>query len=288
MPSLSDWIMRLGLSLSICQPQPTGEPGWSPRDIANVDGYIDPRFGVTTGADDRVQIIVEQVHGLPMQMSYTNPDGVGGHAVGEANAWRPQFNATGFGALPSLHMDPVDAHPRSTHLRLAATRPLVGGLSWLWISKHTSDKTVRGHTQNCPLTVISESSVDTFSGAGFNAGELAYHSFHGGMWQEANFGADYNDGVARLYCITHATNDEVKAYVNGVQVGDTESATYFTEWMAWSAIGTGYRAEPPVDPYGGDDGFVGELGPVIVVDGIITPEDHAALYLWARSQGWVP
>jgi hypothetical protein len=259
---------------------------WTPLRITNVNGYIDPRLDTVLGADGRLLSILEQVRGEEMQMTYTNPDGVGGLPVGEANRWRPRRIGSLFGSgLVGLRMDPLDSHPRATYLRLDEPRPLPNGLSWLWVSKHTSTKTVRGHSQNCPLTVVSESSVDTFSGAGFNGGALAYHYFEGG-WQEQHFGADYNDGVARLYAFTHATNGELKAYVNGVQVGATSSALYFEVWQSWCAIGTGYRAEPPVDPYGGDDGFEGDLGPVVIVDGVIADHDHARLYQWCQEEGW--
>lgn len=261
---------------------------WTPLHITNVDGYIDPRLDTVLGEDGRLLTITEQVSGETMRMTYTNPEGVGGYPIGQANRWRPKRQGGLFGrGLTGIVMDPVSPNPKATYLRLDEPRMLPTGLSFLWVSKHTSTRSLANHgSQNVPLVVVSESSGDSFDGAGFRAGELGYSYFSGG-WQHTYFGDGYNDGVARLYCITHSTADEVKGYVNTVQVGETTTgATYFANAQSWCCIGSGYRAEPPTDPYGGDDGFEGDLGPVIVVAGIIAEHDHARLYQWCREEGW--
>lgn len=266
---------------------------WSPRWIDGVDGFIDPRLGVTLHDNARVERVREQIHGkhLRRQWSTEGQDaGDWGGAGEEAQqAWKPLWKPAVFSWNPSFRMDPTWPTRKTTGLRLDATRHLPDGHTFLWISKHTSSKDYTGHTQNIPMTVMGECSSDTFNGAGFSAGELAYSYFSSPGWQEAHFGSGYNDGVARLYGITHATSGDIKGWVNGEQVGSTATSIHYGSLHSWACIGSGYRLEEPEEHYdGGDDGFVGDLGPVIVVSGVISTEDHGRLLQWAREERWVP
>lgn len=171
-----------------------------------------------------------------------------------------------------------------------STRGMASGMSIFWVSKHTSTRTVANHgTQNLPLTVTGDSTVNVFNGFGFSGGELGCSIFTSSFVKTYR-GSGYNDGTARLYGWTWSTAGDLKAYVNGAQVGATATGiTYYGSLQnAWCAIGSGYRAETTGDIYGGDDGFDGLLGPVVVVNGVISGADLADLVTWSQQQGWVP
>lgn len=280
--------MLLGLALSICSPRAAGEPGWSPLDITGVEAYVDPRLGVTVDGSNRITALVEQVDSEAMGNTFS---GVG-FEPRPATDWLPTREANAFGSLPGIRMLPVAGPPivAAQWLNTPTRRGMASGMSIFWVSKHTSTRTVANHgTQNLPLTVTGDSTSNVFNGFGFSGGELGCSIFTSSFVKTYR-GSGYNDGTARLYGWTWSTAGDLKAYVNGAQVGATATGiTYYGSLQnAWCAIGSGYRAETTGDIYGGDDGFDGLLGPVVVVNGVISGADLADLYTWSRAQGWVP
>lgn len=284
-------IMRIPAG-DAATPEPEPEPGWSPLDIVGVDGYVDPRLGVTKDESDVISRIVEQVNDLDMECAFTNPDGIGGAGVGDNTPWRPSLEANAFGSLPGIRCAPNRVAVKAQFVRLAAPRHLASGMSYFWVSKFTENRTTANHaSQNVPMTVVGESSHDIWNSTGFHGTQLAYNYFDTSPigFSKTYYGSGYNDNVARLYGFTHSLAGEVKAYVDGEQVGSTlTGADYSVANFTWCAIGSGYASDAPPDIYGGDDGFAGLIGPVIVVGGVISAEDLASLYEWCQSEGWVP
>ena len=281
--------MILGLSLSLCNPGAAGEPGWTPLDITGIEAYLDPRLGATVDGSNRITSLVEQVDSEAMTNSF---DGTG-FEPRPATDWLPTREANAFGSLPGIRLLPVVGPPNvaAQFLTLPSRRQMASGMSIFWVSKHTSTRTVANHgAQNLPLMVTGDSTANTYNGAGFSAGELGYTNVVSAAWTKTLRGSGYNDGTARLYGWTHSTGEVLTAYVNGVQVGAAATGiTYYGGLQnAWSAIGSGYRAELTGDIYGGDDGFDGLLGPVIVVNGVISGGDMALLYEWCQTTGYVP
>ncbi len=296
---------------------------WSPKRIVGVDAYLDARLGmnVVSSAYDLGNSLVstwtDQVNGTVLYNNFTNaveaagftspPESIpyGNVPYDDNEPWHPMYDAAAFGSLPGIVVNPDRSLVRSQYLRTPLSRPLPLGLSWLWVSMHTENRASHNHTENCSTTVISECSHATSSGAGFIADQLAYHYVDPRVtgWSDVKFGGAYDDNVPRLFGITHSINGDVKAYVNGAEVDtttpDTATGANYTTGpaqQAWSGVGTGYAADAGVnlytgpagpDKYGGDDGFKGKIGLVVVVNGIISDNDMFLLYHWCRSEGWI-
>ena len=266
---------------------------WSPLDIPNLVAYVDPRIGVTIDGSDRVTAVVEQVENDTMTCAFTNPANYGGVGVGNNTPWMMTLDPNAFGTgIAGFHCAPDRSLVKAQFVRTDAPRSLPSGLSIFWVSKHTVSRSSPNHGENIPLTVTGESSHDIWVSCGFSGTALAYNYVDTDPspgWSRPTFGSGFNDGTPRLYGFTHSLSNEVKAYANGSQVGSTfTGADYSTAHFTWCAVGTGYAVDAPPDIYGGDDGFAGDIGPVIVVGGIISSDDATKLYAWCQSAGYVP
>jgi hypothetical protein len=259
--------------------------------ITNIEAYVDPRLGVTVDGSNRITELIEQVDTEAMINTFDGTD----FEPRPPHDWWPTRVANAFGSLPGIQCAPdLENSPlvRAQFLRLTGgNRPFPSGKSIFWVSRHTSNRTAANHaTQNVPLTVTGDSSGDTFNNLGFSGGELGHSSVVGGVWTKHYFGSGYNDDVPRLYGFVHAgfPAETLKAYVNGEQVGDTVTGvTDYGSLHAWASLGSGYRAEN-MDTFGGDDGFIGTVGPLVVVRGVISADALEALYQWAQTVGYVP
>lgn len=232
---------------------------WSPAQLAGIDGYFDSRKGVAlTGS--------------------------------EVDTWEEQSRLAAYSSLgtkPLLVSDVLGAGVPAVRFTdgLSAVsgtwRGLPSGSSRFWVAKYTSeDDTFDAYAGNLPLTVVGDGTGGVYTNAGMLGGQLAmtqYPPFWDGGVGVRN-AAGLNDGVARLLGITHdASDDEVVAYVDGDRQGEAiDSTPYNTTYDGWSAVGGGY-------PTPGADGFVGDLGAVVVVDGVIASAELTKLAAWARQ-----
>lgn len=267
------WWSILGFLLSICGAGPGGieppEPPWTPASLPSVVAFVDAREGLEVADGGAVTGWAEQITGETLLNTYVTDD-----------SRRPTKGVVG------VHFAPASPYVPAQWLRASGQRMLPNGLTFWWVSRYTSTKSVHNHSQNCPLTVMSESSVNTFVGAGFSGDALCYSVFTSSGWSQTTFGSGYNDGAARLFVVSHATDGTLTAYVDGAQVGTT-TKDYYATYMSWSSIGTGYRAEP-TDTYGGDDGMDGDVSAAGVEGAPITADALAHLVTWTDQQGLVP
>jgi len=248
--------------------------------LTGLHGCWDSRTGVTLDGTitDAVLSWQELVQTEETESTYTLESDLDNH---------PRYVASVSAALdqPAIVFDPGTYSVNAQWLKPEnGSRVMATGHSAFAVVSTTSTDAVSNHTQNCPATIISESTVNTFNGFGMSNGALVYRRFVGG-WGENTAGSGYNDGAVRLVGYSHNTSDELKFYHAGSQVGSTATGvTYNATYMGYSAIGTGYRAEDNPDAYGGDDGWKGNIYAVLVLTGEVSGADLATIYAWAQQQ----
>jgi hypothetical protein len=156
---------------------------------------------------------------------------------------------------------------------------LASGKSFFWVGKWTSSDTAATQTWNPPLTVVSDLTNACYNNVGASGGVLR-HVQYTGAWTATDRGSSLNDGNPRLVGWTHSTGGDLKAYVGTTQQGSTATGiTYNTTYTGWSAVGGGV-----IDGSNAADGFVGDLGAVVIVSGVVSGTDLAKLYTWARAE----
>jgi hypothetical protein len=250
-----------GSGLSVVVTTPSGSNGanalaeyWTPSQISGVDAYFDAGKGTTGTAP--ITAWVEQSRAA----SYT-PAGTG-----------PTLVASVFGTLPAARFVPS----RSVD---GARRALASGASVFWVGKWTSTDTTRSFAGNAPLTIVGDTSGSVLTGWGANAGQLENNHYNG-VQTPTNRGASLNDGVARLMGWTHSTADVLTAYVSTTQQGATASVAYATIGpSAWTSVGLGF---------GPGDGWDGDVGAVVIINGVISGADLTRLNSWAQQRFGTP
>jgi hypothetical protein len=233
---------------------------WSPIQVTSVAGVYDAEKGITTATG---------------VSAWTDQSAAALNLAQATGANQPAYNASAFGTLHGLAF--TGAHV----LSIGAPHLQAAGRSVLWVGKYTSAQSVHtGYPGDCPLTVVGDGSGGVNVNAGHNAGTISYQNYVAG-WTETTRGASLNDGVARLYGVTHDTSGNVKQYVGATQQGATATGqTYNTVTSGWDNIGQGFG--------GSADGYIGTLGAVVVVDGIISGGDLTNLNAWAQQRFGTP
>ncbi|WP_410671376.1 IPT/TIG domain-containing protein [Amycolatopsis sp. cmx-4-68] len=236
---------------------------WSPAQISGIDGYFDSRKGVTVAGSD-VVTWTEQSRGL-VYMSFEDR--------------RPTKIDRVFGSRPAIRFAKPGA-PHNAQCVKGPTLLLPNGSSVFWVGNWASTDTTATQTPNVPLTVVGDLSAVAYTMAGAKAGELRHSQYTGAAYTLTDRGSGLNDGTTRLVGWTHATNGDLKAYVGTTQRGATATGIpYFTQFNGWNAVGGGYGG----DNTRADDGFEGNLGAVIIVNGVLTGTDMAKLHTWSRA-----
>jgi len=227
---------------------------WTPAQITGIDTYFDANKGVTTSAGAVTTWVDQSANAA----SFTQ--GTGGN--------RPTQVANAFGTLPCIR------YVQQRWVR-GTSRPLVSGNSMFFVGKWTSsDASSANAGVNPPLTVIGDSGGGGGDSLGASAGLIAHCSFDGGAWNQRTRGSGLNNGSTRLIGSTHTTGGVISLYSGATVQGATFSgATYMS--VVYDTLGAGYTDV---------DGFIGDIGAIIVVDGIISGGDLADLYAWSKQR----
>lgn len=163
---------------------------------------------------------------------------------------------------------------------LAARLPLVLGKSAFWVTKTVSQKTGYFAGFGVPLAVVDDSNAATYqSGPGFNGGKIALSNYSNAVaaWEHLEWGANYNDGTARVFGVTHdAATGDAKAYVDGAQVGAVLNSQLDVVHAKWDSIGAGNG------PLG--TAFAGELACAVVMESVMAAPDQAKTNVWAHGK----
>jgi hypothetical protein len=227
---------------------------WSPAQITSISGSYDAEKGVT---------------GSPVS-AWADQSAAGLDLAQATGAQQPVYTSNAFGTLHGLTFDAARV------MKPASWQNHTGGRSVFWVGKYTStDATSDGYSGNNPLTVVGDSSGSVNVNAGHSTGSLSYQNYDAG-WVETTRGSAENDDAAHLFGWTHSSGGDLKAYVGATQQGSTAAGQTYAGTSGWDSIGQGY---------GGFDGFVGTLGSVVIVDGIISGGDLTKLNNWA-GQRW--
>ncbi|WP_240488842.1 hypothetical protein [Labilithrix luteola] len=228
--------------------------------------YIDARKNVFLSSGANISKVTDVVAGA----DYT--------AANVSGSIARTTNAFGTG-VPGITFTPQG---RLTSAWLALDQ----GTSVFWVSKHAATGSPPAYAGNVPLTVMGDSTGSVDHNAGFDGGQLAYSQYTG-AWTQFRRGSGLNDGQARLVGWTHTKygtggpgSSELRAWVGTTQQGATlvdATTTYQDAGNGFDSIGMSYQTN--------DAAFDGTLGCFVVINGIISPADHALLAAWAR-QSW--
>lgn len=229
---------------------------WTPSQATGVDAHLDANKGVTAVAT-AVGTWVDQ--------------SANARSFGQATgANKPTQVAAVFGSLPCIRMTPQQ------WVRLATKITQAAGRSVFWVGKWTSADAAAADTNNTPLTVVGDSTGGVYTCVGASAATVALQQFSAGPTLYTK-GSGLNDGNARLVGWTHDhTSGDAKAYVGATQAGTTAAAIgYQTGFNGYDSIGVGF---------GDVDGFAGDLGAVVIVNGVISGGDLTKLYAWSQQR----
>lgn len=238
---------------------------WTPAQVTGVDIYLDANKGVTIS--------------LGAVTDWIDQSGNGRHFTQGTGANRPTQPSNVFGSLPSIHCSPQQ------WVGLASRVPLSSGLSVFAVAKWTSsDNSAAGAAfGNAPLSLVSEdlgSIVNHLLGASADA--LQYGN-NNGAWVTYNRGSGLNTGNPIMIGWTHnsSTND-LKAYSGGAQLGTTIAGVVYQTGAfpaGYNVVGTDFLDE---------DGWDGDIGAVVVVQGIISGGDLTKLNAWSQQRWGTP
>ncbi len=240
---------------------------WDPTQITGVDVVLDADIGVTpTGVGNEVDTWTDRVASVAFAQAAAPPDEI----------------AAVFGTLPGIRFSPNDFLTTGG----GTPRALASGTSIFAVAKWTAtDSAASGGTANlnAPLTIIGETGGSAWFGFGASAGSVHYQAYDdaGGASYATVRGSGLNDGDPRLIGITHdAGTGDRKVYVGATQQGSTDTpAAYSVLYQTYDTVGAGYT---------GIDGFDGDLGAVVVVDGVISGGDLTKLNKWAQQRWGTP
>lgn len=233
---------------------------WSPLQITGVDSYLDSSKDVTVSGSD-VTSWLEQSRSAAY--------------AGGGGSNNPLQVASVFGAKPAVRFSRPGGASGATWVA-GSSRSLASGKSIFWVgylANGEADTIPNNAAENPPYTVVGDLSAG-HTATGYTAGQLTNTSFNGGGYDHVDRGSGLNDGVCRLQGLTHSTGGDVKAYVGTVQQGATATGITVHASSDYEVIGCGLS---------NTDGFVGDLGAVIVVSGVISGGDLTKLHAWARA-----
>lgn len=231
---------------------------WSPASISGIDSYFDSRKGVSVSGSD-VTTWTEQTRSA----AYTS-----------VASQRPTRVLAVFGSQPAIRF----AKPGTTNDAqwVKGTRRGLTNKSIFWVGKYTSSDASQVYDGNAPLTLVGDTTGSIVTSCGLSAGVLRNMQFNPSVWVTTDRGSGLNDGNARLMGWTHASGGDLKAYVGTTQQGATATVT-FNASNGYDVIGGGYK-----DNTNADDGYAGDIGAVVIVDGVVSGGDLTKLHKWSR------
>jgi len=226
---------------------------WSPSQITGISAYLDSNKGLTTTPP----FVTTWIDQSSNARSF-------GQSVG---ANRPTQVASVFGNLPSINFVP------QAWVELSPKVVLASGLSFFAVGKWTA---VAG-------SIISDNIQDydrLMLGASGSLDFFCYDSA-GATPTTTNRGTALNTGTARLVGVTSDTTPSVKLYSGTTQLGATATPAggYPTTAGGYSAVG---------NQFAGGNGFAGDLGAVVAVNGVISAGDLTKLNAWSQQRFGTP
>lgn len=234
---------------------------WSPVQVTGVDAYLDANKGVTGGL--AVNTWVDQSSNA---RSFTQSSG----------ANKPAQTGIVFGALPSIRFTGGQTFVAlATAINLQTT-----GVSIFAVAKWTDTTSTTpppGNPGNCPLTIVGDR-TNAYGSFGASAGAIRSNHYTGGVVL-VDRGTTFNDGVARLIGATYDASTSVKVYVGTAQQGATDVSGALVGTTTYDTIGAGYPAT---------DGWVGDIGAVVIVAGVISGGDLTKLNSWSQQRFGTP
>ena len=260
MPAKAIGVYALIATNSVGSSPPMPIEAWDPGAIAGIDGYFDARKGIVYATAPNMASWTEQSRNDMLYTAYT-----GGTA--------PTAVANVFGTKPSVR----SVAGNSGFYKGAARSLTANGRSCFWVAKTTNvDAVVDAYAGNSPMTIVGDASGGIYCAGGMSSGSVDVTQYSAGSWTHKQFGGGLTDGNAHLAGFTHDTSGNIRGYQDGQLLTAAANVPYGASNNEWSSIGIGYS---------GADGFIGDMGAVVVVAGVISATDYAKLTKWA-SQTW--
>lgn len=236
---------------------------WTPAQVTGIVAYGDSgknvTLSVTIGEEDHLT-------------DWGDASGNGNDLTQATSANQPIQVLNAFGTIPSVQFTPAQ------WMALAAKLVQNSGLAWMYVFKTTSTDNTEDYAGDAPITVIGDSGGSINNTAGLSNGTARYMVYVG-AWQTVDgVGAALNDGNPHQVLVQHETGTALTIRVDGV----LETATtqpYNVASNGYENIGSGYLHQ---------DGFDGELGAYVVVNGTLGTGDRAKLEQWAKGRFGTP
>lgn len=133
-----------------------------------------------------------------------------------------------------------------------------------------------------PQTTVVGDSDGQACAAGYAGHELSYTSANASGWQHVRPAGEVRRNVSdtKLVGFTHGINGQLRAYRDGVALGEAIDVGY-SELHGWSRIGGGYGDAPSAR-------LVGTLGAVIILPYVADAATIAQLHAWAQGRFGAP
>jgi hypothetical protein len=196
---------------------------------------------------------------------------------------RPLLLASGqvgsFAARPAIVFDGADNYMAAASVDIQSggyTRFFFGRIPHRKDDASPSDTTV----QHC---AFGNDAANQYETTGLSNGALAITD--GSVaWDLTTQGLTNHDdgfGTAKAYTVTRATDNSVKFYVDGVQVGTTQTVNYNTTYSGWKFIGAGLGTDSPTSS---NNKLQGAFGAFVTCDGVISEANIAKLSKWGHGK----
>ncbi len=240
---------------------------WYPTQITNVWAVHDSELGVTQSSNAVSNWSDQTANALAM--------------IQATAAKKPVYTANAFGTRHSLHFTQTGVTTTTSCMGTATKKVLASGLSYFVVAKWTSTDTVQqGYSGDAPLTIISDSTGNIWNSWGASAGNIDYQQHTAGGDTSQLRGSGLNDGTARLIGATHVQSTGViTQYVGATQQGATSTQTYNATFNGYGCLGAGFNF---------NDGFDGDIGFVVTVNGVISAGDLTKLNNFCKAVWGTP
>jgi hypothetical protein len=191
----------------------------------------------------------------------------------------PAGQVGGFAHQPAVVFDGADHFLSAASVDIQAggyTRFFVGRIPHRKDDVTPSDTTV----QHC---AFGNDAANQYETMGLTNGALAVTD--GSVaWALTTQGPTNNDdgfGSVKAYAVTRATGGDTKFYIDGVQVGTTQSVPYNTTYSGWKQIGAGLGTDSPTSS---NNKLQGAFGAFVTVNGVISSTNLAKLTTWGKGK----
>lgn len=256
-----------GLNVSVTTPSGTNTTNalvryLSPTQVTNVSAFLHSNLGITNGTGALVAAWLDQSSNA---RNFTQATG----------ANQPTQVASTFGTMPSIQ------NASSKWLALGSKVFMTSGISAFAVIQQDSTNTNTtpvGDPGNSPYTIVGDS-VGAYASFGLNNGQISC-THYGPPNTPIVRGSGFNNNTPQFIGTTFDTTVNVKAYSGATQQGTTATdANGLSANTGYNSIGAGY---------GPNDFYIGHLGMIVIVSGVISSSDLTDIYQYARQQFGVP